>query len=154
MTPKLDRIDRALLARVQKNNRRRLRQLATDVGISAPTCLRRLRRLESLGVIRGHTAVLDPHLVGLTITAFVEVTLNGSSGAELKAFERRMHRCPAVTQCAELAGDVDYLLTVVARDMPAFTEFTRTQLADDRRVSAYRSLLVLRQTKDLQILPV
>ena len=82
MAAKLDRIDRALLARVQRNNRRRLRQLASDVGISAPTCLRRLRRLESLGVIRGHTAVLDANLVGLTVTAFVEVTLNGSSGAE------------------------------------------------------------------------
>jgi Lrp/AsnC family leucine-responsive transcriptional regulator len=154
MAAKLDRIDRALLARVQKNNRRRLRQLATDIGVSAPTCLRRLRRLESLGVIRGHTAVLDARLVGLTVTAFVEVTLNGSSGAELTAFERRMQRCPEVTQCSELAGDVDYLLTIVTRDMPAFTEFTRTHLAEDRRVRAYRSLLVLRQTKDVPILPV
>jgi len=53
-----------------------------------------------------------------------------ASGAEQRAFERRMQRCTEVIQCAEIAGEVDYLLTVVARDMPSFGEFTRAHLAD------------------------
>ncbi len=65
----------------------------------------------------------------------------------------RMQRCPEVIQCAELSGDVDYLLTVVARDLPAFGDFTRRHLADDRRIRTYRSLLVLRLPKNGHQLP-
>jgi Lrp/AsnC family leucine-responsive transcriptional regulator len=150
----LDRTDRRLLALLQRNNRRRLRDLADELAISAPTCLRRMRRMESLGVIRAHAALLDASRVGFGVTAHVEVSLLNASGAEMAAFERRMQRHPEVIQCAEIAGEVDYLLTIVARDMHAFGEFTRAHLADDRRIRGYRSLLVLRQVKEEHALPV
>jgi Lrp/AsnC family transcriptional regulator, leucine-responsive regulatory protein len=148
----LDRIDRQLLTLLQRNNRRRLRDLATELEISAPTCLRRMRRLEALGVIRGHAALLDAARVGFGVTAFVEVSLVNASGAEQRAFERRMQRCAEVVQCSEIAGEVDYILTVIAKDLPAFGEFTRAYLADDSRVRAYRSLLVLRESKREHVL--
>jgi Lrp/AsnC family transcriptional regulator, leucine-responsive regulatory protein len=72
----------------------------------------------------------------------------------MAAFERRMQRCPQVLQCAELAGHVDYLLTVVARDMPEFRDFTRRELAADGEVRKFRSLLVLRETKSRAGLPI
>ena len=152
-TPALDHIDRRMLTLLQRNNRRTLRALADELSISAPTCLRRMRRLEKLGVIRAHAALVDPISVGLGVLAYVEVSLVNASGAEMTAFERRMQRCPEVIQCAELSGDVDYLLTVVARDLPAFGDFTRRHLADDRRIRTYRSLLVLRLPKNGHQLP-
>ena len=88
------------------------------------------------------------------MTAFIEVALVDPSGAEMTAFERRMQHCAEVVQCSELAGDVDYLLTVLVADMPTFAQFTRRHLADDRRVRSYRSLLVLRQTKNESALPL
>jgi Lrp/AsnC family leucine-responsive transcriptional regulator len=144
----LDATDQRLLRLLQKDNRRRLRDLADELGISAPTCMRRMRRLESTGVIRAHAALLNPTRIGFAVMAFVEVTLTNASGAEMAAFERRISRCPEVTQCAELAGDVDYLLTVQVREMQEFAEFTRMHLGDDRRIRSYRSLLVLRQLKN------
>lgn len=150
----LDTVDRRLLRLLQQNNRRRLRSLAAELGISAPTCLRRMRRLESRGVIRSHSALLDAGRVGFGVMAFVEISLTSASGSEMAAFERRMERCPEVIQCSELAGEVDYLLTVIAQDMPQFADFTRRHLADDRRIRAYRSLLVLRQTKSVHALPL
>jgi Lrp/AsnC family leucine-responsive transcriptional regulator len=150
----LDRLDRLLLRLLQQNNRRRLRSLAAELGVSAPTCLRRMRRLEAVGVIRSHSALLDASRVGYGVTAFVEVTLTSASGSEMAAFERRMDRCTEVAQCSELAGEVDYILTVIAQDMATFADFTRRHLADDRRVRSYRSLLVLRQTKNAHVLPV
>src|SRR5580704_14553035 len=95
-SPTLDATDRRLLKLLQKNNRRRLRDLAEELGISAPTCMRRMRRLESGGVILAHAALLDPAHVGYGVTAFIEVTLVSASGAEMVAFERRMIRCPEV----------------------------------------------------------
>ena len=147
-TPTLDLTDRRLLRLLQKNNRRGLRDLAEELGISAPTCMRRMRRLESVGVIRAHAALVDPARVGYGVTAFVEVTLVNASGAEMAAFERRIIRCPEVVQCSELAGDTDYLLTVRVRQMQEFADFTRTRLGDDRRIRSYRALLVLRQLKN------
>jgi len=150
----LDETDRELLRLLQRDNRRTLRALAAELGVSAPTCLRRVRRLESLRVIRSHAALLDPARIGLGVMAFVEVTLAQASGSDMLAFERRMERCTEVLQCAELAGEVDYLVTVATRGMPEFAEFTRRYLAGDRRVRSYRSLLVLRQTKTEHVLPV
>ncbi len=98
-------------------------------------------------MIGGCTALLDAGRVGLGVMAYVEISLVNASGSEMTAFERRMQRCPEVIQCSELAGEVDYLVTVVTRDMRAFGEFTRKHFADDRRVRSYRSLLVLRQTE-------
>jgi DNA-binding Lrp family transcriptional regulator len=153
-TSELDRIDRALLRRLQRNNRRPLRDLAAEVGISAPTCLRRIRRLESLGVIRAHAALLDASRVGLQVVAFVEVMLTSASGTAMAMFERRIMRCPEVTRCSELAGEVDYLLEVLVPDMVAFSSFTRRHLANDPLVKGFRSLMVMRRTKDEYIIPV
>jgi Lrp/AsnC family transcriptional regulator, leucine-responsive regulatory protein len=144
----LDPIDRRLLRLLQRNNRRPLRDLAEELGVSAPTCMRRMRRLQSTGVIRAHTALLDPARIGFAVKAFIEVALVNAGGSDMAAFERQMGRCPEVTQCSELAGDVDYLLTVQVREMQEFADFTRTYLADNRTIRSYRSLLVLRELKD------
>lgn len=150
----LDRIDVAMLDLLQRNNRRSLRDYASDLGISTPTCLRRLRRLEKSGVILRHVAVLDPLRAGLGVFAYVEVALVNPSGARMSAFERRMQRCREVLRCAELAGHVDYLLSVATRDMPAFREFTRRELAADDQVRKFRSMLVLRHSKEWGALPL
>jgi Lrp/AsnC family leucine-responsive transcriptional regulator len=150
----LDRIDVAMLDLLQRDNRRALRDYASDLGISAPTCLRRLRRLEKSGVIRRHAAILDPLRAGLGVFAYVEVALVNPSGARMASFERRMQRCREVLQCAELAGHVDYLLTIATRDMASFREFTRRELAGDAEVRKYRSMLVLRHSKEQGELPL
>jgi Lrp/AsnC family leucine-responsive transcriptional regulator len=150
----LDRLDRELLCLMQRDNRRALREYADELGISTPTCLRRLRRLEKSGVVERHTALLDPLRAGFGVMAYVEVALVNPSGVKMAAFERRMQRCPQVLGCAELAGHVDYLLTVVARDMPEFGDFTRRELANDREVRRFNSLMVLREVKARSGLPL
>jgi DNA-binding Lrp family transcriptional regulator len=150
----LDRLDRELLRLMQLDNRRALREYADELGISTPTCLRRLRRLEKSGVVERHAALLDPLRAGFGVMAYVEVALVNPSGVKMATFERRMQRCPQVLGCAELAGHVDYLLTVVARDMPEFGDFTRRELANDREVRRFNSLLVLREVKARGTLPL
>ena len=150
----LDQLDRALLRLLQRDNRRALREYAEELGISTPTCLRRLRRLEKNGVIDRHAALLDPLRAGFGVMAHVEVALVNPSGSKMSAFERRMQNCPLVLGCCELAGHVDYLLTVVARDMPEFRDFTRRELAADREVRKFRSMLVLREVKARGALPL
>ena len=154
MTMALDAIDFALLDLLQRDNRRALRDYAVDLDISTPTCLRRLRRLEKSGVIARHAALVDPVRAGFAILAYVEVALVDPSGARMASFERRMAHCEEVLRCAELAGHVDYLLFVATRDMAAFRDFTRRALAADREVRRFRSMLVLRHSKETVALPL
>src|SRR5215831_10790574 len=149
----LDRIDTRLVALLQEDNRRPLRQLADELGISAPTCLRRLRKLESQKVIVGHGARVDAVRLGFQVRAYIEVSLVNPSGSQMAQFERRMQRCANVMQCTELAGQIDYLLFVVARTMEELSSFTKQFLADDKQVRKFRSLVVLRQTKEQSRLP-
>jgi Lrp/AsnC family leucine-responsive transcriptional regulator len=150
----LDRIDRQLLAKLQQDNRRTVRALAEEVGISAPTCLRRMRRLAKNGVIRTNAALVNPKKLGYAVTAFVEVSLERTSGAALAAFEGRMGKSRQVMTCCEISGDVDYLLVVIARDLQDFSEFTRLHLGADRNIRAYRSQLVMRHVKNEHQVPV
>ena len=150
----LDTTDFALLDLLQRDNRRALRDYAFELGISAPTCLRRLRRLEKGGVILRHAAIVNPLRAGLGVSAYVEVALANPSGSRMAAFERRMQRCREVLQCSELAGHVDYLLTVATRDMASFQDFTRRELAGDDEVREVRSMLVLRHSKEQGALPL
>jgi Lrp/AsnC family transcriptional regulator, leucine-responsive regulatory protein len=153
-TMTLDSTDLALLDLLQHDNRRALRDYAADLGISPPTCLRRLRRLEKGRVITRHSAILDPLRAGFGVLAYVEVVLADPSGPRMAAFERRMQRCDEVLVCAELAGHIDYLLTVAARDLPAFRDFTRRYLGADAEVRRFRSMLVLRHAKSGAGLPL
>ncbi len=150
----LDPLDRKLLRLLQTNNRQPLREMAEALAVSAPTCMRRLQRLEKHGVIQSHRAIVDPVKVGFGVLAFVEICLVAPSGAEIRAFERRMQRLPEVVQCAELAGDVDYMLTIRTVDMIAFSQFSRKHFADDPSIKSFRSLLVMRQTKADYEVPV
>lgn len=150
----VDAIDRRLLRHLQRDSRRSLRSLADELGVSAPTCLRRIRRLQAAGIIEGYGVRLDAAKLGLAVLAHVEVVLTAASGPEMRTFERRMQRCAQVLQCAELAGDVDYLLTVRTGSLQEFADFTTRELASDRGVRSFRSLLVLRQTKHEYALPL
>jgi Lrp/AsnC family leucine-responsive transcriptional regulator len=150
----VDRIDQRLLARLQENNQRTVRDLAIDVGISAPTCLRRMRRLRRQGVIRADVALVDAKKLGYAVTAFVEISLERTSGAALHAFENRMAKHRQVLTCCEISGDVDYLIAVIARDLEDFADFARLHLGSDRNVRAYRSQLVMRHVKNEHQVPV
>jgi Lrp/AsnC family leucine-responsive transcriptional regulator len=143
-----DDTDRRFLALLQDNNRRPLRDYAQELGISAATCLRRLRRLQGRRIIVRHAAIIDLAKLGLAVTAFVEVSLTEASGPKMAAFERRMERCIDVLSCAELVGSVDYMLTVAVTDMLGFGRFARKHLTADPNVKTYRSLLVLKSVKD------
>lgn len=150
----VDDVDRALLRLLQENNQQTVRGLAEQVGVSAPTCLRRIRVLRRSGVIRHDTALLDPAKLGLSLFCYAEVTLHLHSAPAVQSFGLRMRLLPQVLGCSEIAGDADFLLHVIVKDMTAFSDFARTHLASDSNVKSYRSLFVIRQHKVEHRLPI
>lgn len=108
---------------LRKDGRISNADLAERVGLSASACLRRVRDLETAGVIRGYRAVLDPQKMGLGFLAIVAVGLNDHSTTSQEGFEKRMARSPEVTECMNVTGSVEYILRVECADLAAYKRF-------------------------------
>ena len=121
-SPKLDPIDVRILEVLQGQGRITNQALAGIVALSPSACLMRTRRLEVEGVLQGYRADLALDRLAPVIEAFIEVTLGNHQRSELTRFEQAMVADPQVVACARVSGQYDYLLRVVARDMPQLRE--------------------------------
>lgn len=144
---KLDRIDKKILENLQKSGRMTNVDLASEAGISAPPCLRRVRALESNGLITGYHAVLDKASLGFGVTVFAQVKLETHSDKDLVAFEEMIAGWEKVRECHMLAGDVDFLLKIVAVDWDDYQKFLTNELTASPNVSSVRSSLTIRESK-------
>ncbi len=150
----LDEIDRRILASLQAHARLRNVELAEQVGLSASPCLRRVKRLEETGVIRGFATLVDPEAVGLPVSVFVQVTLERQSETALETFESHIAEWPEVMECYLMTGDADYLLRVVAADLTAYQEFLMNKLTRVEGVASIKSSFALRRIAYRTALPV
>lgn len=125
----IDRVDRQILAELEENGRLSVTELAARINLSVSPCHRRLRELERSGVIRGYRAIVDPLAVGLGFEALVFASLHQADRATVATFEDALLDIPQVLQAQRLFGDPDYLLRVVAADLPGFQQFYDERLA-------------------------
>ena len=150
----LDKLDKAILRRLQDNGRETYDVIGAQVGLSPSAVLRRVKRLEEVGVIRGYVALLDARKLERPTTVFVEITLAGQADELLEAFERAVRTIPDVLECHLMAGSADYLLKVVARDTDDFARIHRQRLAKLPGVAQMHSSFSLRTVAFTTALPV
>jgi DNA-binding Lrp family transcriptional regulator len=145
----LDAIDIKILRELQKDGRMTNVELADRVGISAPPCLRRVRKLEEAGVIEGYHALLNSPKLGFDLVAFCMVGLKHQSEANLKAFAAATAQWSLVRQAWMVSGDSDFLLHCVAQNLTAFQDFVIEVLTANEHVDTVRTMLTIRQVKKL-----
>lgn len=112
----LDRIDRAILHELQLDAKLSNQSLAATVHLSESACLRRVRRLEEAGLLRGYVALVDQSMAGYPDNVFVQITLTSQQQDALSAFERAVRQIPEVMECYLMAGVADYVLRVIVED--------------------------------------
>jgi Lrp/AsnC family leucine-responsive transcriptional regulator len=136
----IDGIDRQLLAELQTDSKRSLKDIGALVGLSAPSVLERVRKLENAGIIRGYHALLDARKVGLDISAFIGVSI--SNPQLLTAFEERVDSIAQVLECHHVTGGHTLLLKV------------KTQNTEDleRLISRIRSMEGVASTETMVVL--
>lgn len=144
----LDTTDRELLALLQSDARMTNAALAEAVHLSPSACLRRIRRLEEIGVVTGYVAVLDRALIGRGTSVFVEITLTSQHEDQLDEFETQVAAVPEVLSCHLMAGNSDYLLHVAADDVLDYERIHKTHLARLPNVAQLRSSFALRTVCD------
>ncbi|MCR9126636.1 MAG: Lrp/AsnC family transcriptional regulator [Rhodobacteraceae bacterium] len=148
VAPRLDPIDRKILAELQADGRMTNVELARRVGISAPPCLRRVRTLEENGYIRGYHAKVDARELGFEVQVFAMVGLASQAEADLSVFEDRCRGWPLVRECHMLNGEVDFILKCVAPDLSSFQRFLTGELLTTPNVASVKTSLVIRGAKD------
>ncbi|MBD0414585.1 Lrp/AsnC family transcriptional regulator [Oryzicola mucosus] len=144
----LDAIDWKILRELQSDGRMTNVELSRRVGISAPPCLRRVKRLEDDGIIRGYRALLNAPALGMDVVAFCLVGLQHQSDAELKAFSERTRNWSIVRDAWMVSGDSDFMLHCVARDLASFQTFVIEDLTSSPNVDTVRTALTVRKVKD------
>ena len=113
----LDTIDKKIIGILQKDSTMAVQAIADLVGLTVNPCWRRIKRLESDGVILGRVAVINSEAIGLGMTAFVRIHTDNHTKTWLKGFHKAVQRIPEIVECHRMTGDVDYLLKVLVRDL-------------------------------------
>jgi DNA-binding Lrp family transcriptional regulator len=150
----MDDADRRLLMAVQKDASVSQAELAEHAGVSASQVSRRLSKLKEEGVLRGVVGVLNPELAGLTCSAIIRVRLRDHAAANVKAFLDLVERMDEVTLCVMTTGETDYLIKVVARDLPHFQEIVQSKLLRCAAIAHMESSIILKHLKDTTALPL
>ncbi|RZJ97471.1 MAG: Lrp/AsnC family transcriptional regulator [Novosphingobium sp.] len=144
----MDRIDRGILHELSREGRLSNAELADRVGLSPSACSRRVAELERIGVIRGYRAVLDPIAMGGGFIAYVAVGLSRHTINEQRAFERAMLEAPAVRECHNVTGSIEFLLRVEVPDLAAYKHFHTEVLGALPQVATITSYIVMESAKD------
>jgi DNA-binding Lrp family transcriptional regulator len=150
----MDRTDRKILAELQKDGRLSVTELAERVGLSLSPCHRRVRALEESGVLLGYRAQLDPTALGLNFSAMVFATLRECDRQAVEAFEAALVEIPQVVDAQRLFGEPDYLLHVIAQDLPAFQRLYDESLSTLPNVQRLTSTLVMKRVIQDRPLPL
>ena len=140
----MDRIDQAIVGQLRRDGRISNASLAQAVGLSPSACLRRMRELESSGVIRGYTAIIDEPTPGDTIVAIVQITLERQTDDVLRRFETALRGCAEVRECYLMAGLTDYLVRVEASSVADYERLHTEVLSRLPSVTRIQSSFAIR----------
>ena len=150
----LDDLDFKILSQLQKDSSITNQDLAEKVHASAPTCLRRVRRLMHAGVIEKQVAILSPAACGQPLTAITEITLESQASDEIEKFEHKMLAESAVTQCYRVSTGPDLVLVLVLPDMPSYHALAHRAFTSAHKVRNVRTFFATHRSKFETRLPL
>ncbi len=150
----LDEVDRKILSILQTDGRITNVKLAASVGLSAPSVLERVRKLEERGLIGSYVALLNREKLGFGLMAFVLVSLASHRLTNIDQFRQEVLHQSEVLECHHVAGEGDFLLKVVARDIGAYRDFLVSSLTSMEGVQRVNTMIVFETLKGETSLPV
>ncbi len=154
MKIKLDAIDRKILELLQINSNITNAQLALEIGLSPAPTLERVKKLETAGVIKSYHASIDNASVGLGVSTFVMVSLKAQHRGNILKFLDAISIIPEIVECHHLTGQSDFILKIVATDIPAYQKLMLEKVANIEEVANLQSMIILSTFKDTKIVPI
>jgi DNA-binding Lrp family transcriptional regulator len=143
----MDAIDLQIVAELRCDGRLSNVELADRVGLSPAPCLRRVRRLESEGVILGYSARIDPGAVGRGFEVVLNIDLTRKDRATFEAFEATVTQFEEVTEVRRMFGLPDYVLRVATDSIESYEVFLSTKMGDVPGVDKLDSHITMKLIK-------
>jgi Lrp/AsnC family leucine-responsive transcriptional regulator len=149
-----DRFDARILSALQRDGRLSVVELADSIGLSPTPCARRIKALESNGVIEGYAAQLNPARIGLEVLAIVQVKLTEHTDETVARFEKEIAVLDEVTNCYAMTGSYDFILEVYGRDLESLSNVVLKKLIRIPNVRDLHSSVVLATVKRSTRIPL
>ena len=151
---RFDKHDLAILRELLTDSRCTLQEIGAAVKLSPTTCWGRIKRLESEGVIRQYTVLVDRARLGYKDTVLVQLTLDSHTDETLYEFGRTLTAIPEVLEAYLVSGDYDYLIRIAVRDTRDYERLLREKLYKIPGIRHSKSSFVLRVLKDTLAPPI
>lgn len=149
----MDMIDRKILALLQNDASITIGDMAESVGLSTTPLWKRIQKMEKAGVIRKKVTLINQESVGLTLTGFVSIRTSDHSEAWLGQFGEAVSTIPEIVEVYRMAGEVDYLLKIVAPDMAGYDKVYK-RLIDKVKLSDVSASFSMEVVKETNVLPL
>lgn len=143
----LDKIDRKILAILQRNNRIANVELAEEVGLSPPACHKRVKRLRDDNIIVGDVSIVNPELSGNKLTLLVSVEMERDRKDVYDAFKHVVSKAPEVRHCYQITGSYDFMMVVTVPDIQAYESFVDRVLHTEANIRKFQTSVSLRTVK-------
>lgn len=150
----LDSFDRKLLERLQQDVHQPVSALAEAIGLSAPACYRRIRRLRESGLIEREIALVRPQNLGWPLSMIVLITLERENAHTVQEMMASLRDEPEILEAWNVTGDYDFALRLVARDMEGYDNLAQRLFAANDRIRSFKTLVVIREVKPFSAVPV
>lgn len=150
----LDKLDRRILALLQKDGRLSMKDLGEQVGLSITPCIERVKRMERDGIISGYYARVNPAALGASLLMFVQITLSNKSGEMFEQFRREVLRIPQVLECHLVSGDFDYIIKARIQEMSEYRKLLGDILLQLPGAAQSKSYVVMEEIKETLMLDV
>ncbi|EGL53451.1 transcriptional regulator, AsnC family [Methylophaga aminisulfidivorans MP] len=155
MSEQLDKYDVMILQKLQTDGRITNQELAEAIKLSPSPCLRRVKQMEEKGLIDGYVALLNAKKLGLTLMAFIGISMDKHTPERFEALESTLAGCPEVLECHLITGQsADYLLKVIVKDMDAYQQFLLNKLTRIEGVTGVHTSFVMKSPIKTTALPV
>lgn len=143
----IDNFDLAILAELQNNGKTTQKELSQVINLSLTPTFERVKKLEKEGYITGYHAHLDVRKLGYNLTALCYVSLRIHQKDVIEKFQKEVVSFEEVRSCFHIAGQFDFLLKVVVKDMTEYQQFISTKLASLENIGNVQSSFVLTELK-------
>jgi len=150
----LDDMDRRIMRTLQVSPTLSVADLSEAVGLSQSPCWRRLKRLETEGVIVRRAILFDPKKAGLSVSVLAHIRLRAHDEETLEALERDVCDHPEILECFSMSGESDYVVRVVAASIDDYERFLKKVLLHLPGVASVNSSFTLKSIKATTDLPI
>lgn len=153
MQEKLDKTDLKILKLLQQNSKITNLDLSKKIGLSPAPTLERVKKLETLDIIKSYHAKVNAAKIGLDVRTFILVSLAWAKDNAYESFLQKISDINEIVECYVVTGDADFLLKIVCKDIPSYEQLLFKKLSKIEEIERLKTLMTLSKVKSNEVLP-